>query len=155
MKLKITALLVAGIGFVLFIGYCFKGHSLTTTQSPAPFALWSDTVDACDFRGIDYGAVVTSACQQDRNALVRLFNLTEEIHGSGAGSYGHGATMIEILWIVGEQNFMDALTSLPHAKQKDVLFILQCGDEYTLVEEHRQKLSFQFPRLTQLSESLQ
>lgn len=154
MKLKFSVLLVAGIALVLFIAYCFKGLSLVTTQSPAPFALWSDTVDACDFRGIDYGALVTSASRHDRNALIRLLNVTEEIHGSGAGSYGHGAAMIEILWIVGEQNFMDALTSLPHAKQKDVLFILQCGDEYTLVEEHRQKLSFQFPRLTQLSESL-
>ena len=141
--------------FIIAAYFLCVGLAPFTKQSPAPFALWPETVDTSDYFGIDYGALASAAYAGSPAAIQRMMRATKTLSGSGAGSYGHGAAMLEVLWKNGDETFIQNLKTLPFEEQKRVIFILLCGDEYTFNKSYKEKLASTFPALSEYRESIE
>jgi hypothetical protein len=79
---------------------------------------WPDLVDSAKQRGIDYPTVVARARHGDTAALTILFRYTPHTDGSGADS--HCVVLRQLLELLGDKKFSDALRRQPCALRSKV-----------------------------------
>ncbi len=88
--------------------------SAITARASSPLddaAKWPDLVDSAKERGIDYPATVSRARRGDVAALRVLFRHTPHTDGSGADS--HCIVLRQLLELLGDREFSDALRREP------------------------------------------
>ena len=89
-----------------------------THESKPPFKVWQDTTDEAEFDHLDYGALLHRCVKGDTDALRMLMQYSMKVRRSGAGSYGHGAAMLEVLWIIGDAPFTSTLSCYHRPRRK-------------------------------------
>ena len=109
--------------------------------SKSRISVWEETSSQARNVEFPYVATLQRAESGDVNSIIALM----QFHADAAGGLGHGIVLIELLDLVGEARFCEAIAQLSPPEKQSLALYLDAGIAYSSKPSLEQPLHERFP----------